>query len=48
MPPLTRSFGELVRKRIARDPAFTDALLCDGIDTCASGSVASASRPARR
>lgn len=29
---LTRSFGELAQKRIARDSAFGDALLREGID----------------
>jgi hypothetical protein len=37
--PLTRSFKELVQKRIARDPAFRDALLREGIDTMLSGDV---------
>jgi hypothetical protein len=37
--PLTRDFQELVRKRIARDPAFRDALLREGIDTMLSGDV---------
>jgi hypothetical protein len=32
---LTRDFKELVQKRIARDPAFGDTLLRDGIDTLA-------------
>ena len=30
--PLTRSFGEPAQKRIARDSAFGDALLREGID----------------
>jgi hypothetical protein len=37
--PLTRSFGELVQKRVARDPACGDALLREGIDTMLSGDV---------
>ena len=37
--PLTRSFGELAQKRIARDPAFADALLREGIDTMLAGDV---------
>jgi hypothetical protein len=30
---LTRSFEELVQKRVASDPAFGEALLREGIDT---------------
>ncbi len=37
--PLTRDFKDLARKRIARDPAFRDALLREGIDTMLSGDV---------
>ena len=37
--PLTRDFKELVQKRIARDPAFRDALLREGIDIMLSGDV---------
>ena len=37
--PLTRSFGQLAQKRIARDPAFADALLCEGIDIMLAGDV---------
>jgi hypothetical protein len=37
--PLTRDFKGLVRKRIARDPAFRDALLREGIETMLSGDV---------
>ncbi len=37
--PLTRSFGELAQKRIARDSAFADALLREGIDTMLAGDV---------
>jgi hypothetical protein len=36
---LTRDFKELVQKRIARDAAFGDALLREGIDTMLSGDV---------
>ena len=35
----TRDFKELVQKRIARDPAFRDALLREGIDTMLTGDV---------
>jgi hypothetical protein len=36
---LTRSFKELVQKRVASDPAFGDALLREGIDTMLAGDV---------
>ena len=36
---LTREFKELVQKRIARDPAFGDALLREGIDIMLAGDV---------
>jgi DNA-binding phage protein len=36
---LTRDFKELVQKRIARDPAFGEALLREGIDTMLAGDV---------
>jgi hypothetical protein len=36
---LTRSFKELVQKRIASDPAFGEALLREGIDTMLAGDV---------
>ena len=36
---VTRDFKELVQKRVARDPAFADALLGEGIDTMLSGDV---------
>ena len=36
---VTRDFKELVQKRIARDPAFADALLREGIDTLLAGDV---------
>ena len=36
---VTRDFKELVQKRVARDPAFADALLREGIDTMLAGDV---------
>ena len=36
---LTRSFKELVQKRVANDPAFGEALLREGIDTMLAGDV---------
>jgi DNA-binding phage protein len=36
---LTRDFKELVQKRIARDPAFGDALLREGVDAMLAGDV---------
>jgi DNA-binding phage protein len=36
---LTRDFKELVQKRVARDPAFRDALLREGVDTLLAGDV---------
>src|ERR1700678_2562310 len=36
---LTRSFNELVQKRVAAAPGFRDALLREGIDTMLSGDV---------
>jgi len=36
---LTRSFKELVQKRVARNPAFGKALLREGIDTMLAGDV---------
>jgi DNA-binding phage protein len=36
---LTRSFKELVQKRVAADPAFGQALLREGIDTMLTGDV---------
>ena len=36
---LTRDFNELVQKRAARDPAFRDALLREGVDTLLAGGV---------
>ena len=39
MMVLTREFKELVQKRVARDPAFRDALLREGVDTLLAGDV---------
>ena len=36
---LTRSFKELVQKRVASDPAFGEALLREGIDSMLIGDV---------
>ena len=36
---LTRSFKELVQKRVAEDPAFAAALLREGIDAMLAGDV---------
>jgi DNA-binding phage protein len=36
---VTRDFKELVQKRVARDPAFAEALLREGIDTMLAGDV---------
>jgi hypothetical protein len=36
---VTRDFKEPVQKRVARDPAFADALLREGIDTMLAGDV---------
>jgi putative addiction module killer protein len=36
---LTKSFKELVQKRVAADPAFAEALLREGIDTMLTGDV---------
>jgi hypothetical protein len=36
---LTRSFKELVKKRVGEDPEFGAALLREGIDTMLSGDV---------
>jgi DNA-binding phage protein len=36
---LTRSFKELVQKRVAADPAFGQALLREGINTMLTGDV---------
>jgi hypothetical protein len=35
--PLTGSFKELVQRHVADDPAYADALLCEGIDTMLAG-----------
>jgi hypothetical protein len=37
--PLTRDFNKLVQKRIARDPAFRNTLLREGINTMLTGDV---------
>ena len=37
--PLTRSFKDLVQRQIAEDPAYAEALLCEGIDTMLTGDV---------
>ena len=34
---LTKSFKDLVQRRVANDPAFGDALLCEGINTMLTG-----------
>jgi hypothetical protein len=36
---LTRSFEELVQRHVTADPAFGEALLCEGIDTMLAGDV---------
>jgi hypothetical protein len=36
---LTRSFKDLVQRRVAEDPAFGEALLREGIDTMLTGDV---------
>src|SRR5208337_2688717 len=36
---LARSFKELVQKHVAQDPAFAEALLCEGIDLMLAGDV---------
>jgi hypothetical protein len=36
---LTRSFKQLVRKHVAEDPAFAEALLREGIDMMLAGDV---------
>ena len=36
---LTRSFKELVQKRVASDPAFGEAMLREGIDVMLTGDV---------
>jgi DNA-binding phage protein len=37
--PLTRSFTELVQRRVAADPAFAEALLREGVDTMLAGDI---------
>ena len=39
MTPLTRSFKEIVKARIERDPAFRDALLREAIECFLQGDV---------
>ena len=36
---LTRSFGDLVQKHVAEDPAFGEALLREAIDTMLAGDI---------
>jgi hypothetical protein len=36
---LTKSFKELMQKRVATDPAFREALLRESIDTVMAGDV---------
>jgi hypothetical protein len=36
---MTRSFGDLVQRHVAADPAFGTALLREGIDTMLTGDV---------
>ena len=36
---VTRSFKELVQRRVAEDPAYAEALLREGIDTMLAGDV---------
>ena len=36
---LTRSFKDLVRRHVAEDPAYAEALLREGIDTMLKGDV---------
>ena len=45
---LTKSFKDLVQRRVANDPAFGDALLCEGISTMLiSAATGGRKRPAR-
>ena len=37
--PSTKSIAGLVQGRLARDPAFATALLCEGIDTMLTGDL---------
>jgi hypothetical protein len=37
--PLTKSFRELVQRRVADNPEFAEALLREGIDTMLAGDV---------
>jgi hypothetical protein len=36
---LTRNFRELVQRQVASDPAFSEALLREGIDTMLAGDI---------
>ena len=36
---LTKSFKELVQKRIGKDKAFADAFLCEGVDAMLAGDI---------
>jgi DNA-binding phage protein len=36
---VTKSFKELVQRRVAKEPAYAEALLREGIDTMLSGDV---------
>ena len=36
---VTKSFKEMVQRRVAADPAFAEALLRDGIDTMLAGDM---------
>lgn len=40
--PVTREFKELVQKRIARDPAFGDALLREILEVMRAGDIETA------
>ena len=37
--PLTRDFKETIQARVARDPAFRDALLTDGVECLLAGDM---------
>ena len=41
---LTRDFNNTVRARVARDPAFRDALLRESIECLCAGDVSSGAR----
>ncbi len=40
--PLTRSFNDLIKSRVAADPAFRQALLQEAVQTMLDGDVATA------